>query len=149
VYRHILVPTDGSPASARAERAAVELARSLHAKITAIHVIAPYSAQAVAGIAVSRPAPLGREEYLRAAEARAETALRRVTALAREALVPAVSLTVTDADTGNALVRTAQDAGCDLIVIGSTSRAGLERIFAGSVASDVVNGTRLATLVCH
>jgi nucleotide-binding universal stress UspA family protein len=67
----------------------------------------------------------------------------------REALVPAVGITVTDADTGQALVRTAHDAGCDLIVMGSRNRTGLERIFAGSVASDVVNGTRLPTLVCH
>ena len=149
MYRHILVPTDGSPASERAERAAVQIARSLSAKITAIHVIHPYSPQAAAELAVSRPAPLGREEYRLAAEQRADTLLRRVMALAREALVPAVRLTVTDEDTGQALVRTAQDAGCDLIVIGSTSRAGLERIFAGSVASEVVNGTRLPTLVCH
>ena len=149
MYHHILVPTDGSPASERAERAAVQIAQSLSARITAIHVIAPYSPQALAELAVSRPAPLSREEYLIAAEQRADRLLRRVTALAREAFVPAVRLTVTDEDTGQALVRTAHDAGCDLIVMGTKSRAGLERIFAGSVASDGVNATRLPTLVCH
>ena len=149
MYRHILVPTDGSPTSERAERTAVQIASSLHAKITAIHVIAPYSPQAVAEIAAPHPAPLNREQYQRAAEHRAEVALARVTALARQAFVAAVRLTVTDPDTGPALVRAALDSDCDLIVMGSRSRAGLERIFAGSVTSDVVNGTRLPTLVCH
>jgi nucleotide-binding universal stress UspA family protein len=149
MYRHLLVATDGSPVSERAERAAVQIARKLRARITAIHVIAPYSPQAVAEIAHARPAPLSREEYQSAAEQRADTILRRVTALAREALVTAVRLTVTDADTGQALVRTARDAGCDLIVMGTKSRKGLERIFAGSVSSDVLGGTDIATLICH
>ena len=149
VYRHILVPTDGSPASERAERAAVQIARRLRARITAIHVIAPYSPQAVAEIAASHPAPLNREEYRSAAEHRADTALQRVSGLAREARVPVVRLTLTDEDTGQALVRTARDAGCDLIVMGSHGRKGIERILAGSVSSDVLSGSDIATLICH
>jgi nucleotide-binding universal stress UspA family protein len=60
-----------------------------------------------------------------------------------------VRLTVTDADTGQALVRTARDAGCDLIVMGTKSRKGIERIFAGSVSSDVLGATDIPTLICH
>ena len=149
MYHHILVPTDGSPASERAELAAVEIARRLHAKITAVHVIAPYSPQALAEIAVARPAPLTREEYQAAAEQRADALLRRVTTLARDAHVCAVRLTVTDDDAGQALIRTARDAGCDLIVMGSKGRKGIERIFVGSVSSDVLSGTNIATLICH
>jgi nucleotide-binding universal stress UspA family protein len=112
-------------------------------------VIAPYSPQALAEIGASRPVPLSREEYQLAAEQRADALLRRVAALAREARVSAVSLTVTDGDTGQALVRTARDAGCDLIVMGSKGRKGIERIFVGSVSSDVLGGTDIATLICH
>jgi nucleotide-binding universal stress UspA family protein len=149
MYRHILLPIDGSPASERAERAAVDVARQLNARITAVHVIAPYSPQALAEIAVARPEPLTREQYLLAAEQRADTMLRRVTALAREAHVTAVRLTVTGEDPGQAIVRTAEDAGCDLIVMGSKNRKGIERIFVGSVSSDVLSKTSIATLICH
>ena len=149
MYRHILVPTDGSPVSARAERAAVKIARRFHSKITAIHVIAPYSPQALAETAGPGPAPLTREEYARVAEKRAEALLQRLGARARRACVNVVKLSVIDEDAGEALMRVARDAGCDLIVMGSNSRRGLTRIFVGSVASDVLNGTDIPTLVCH
>jgi nucleotide-binding universal stress UspA family protein len=55
MYKHILVPTDGSPLSRKAVAAATELARGMKAKITALHVIPPYSAPVV-GDAVVAPA---------------------------------------------------------------------------------------------
>ena len=42
MYKHILVPTDGSKLSARAAKAAVGIARATGAKLTAFHVITPY-----------------------------------------------------------------------------------------------------------
>jgi nucleotide-binding universal stress UspA family protein len=149
VYRHILVPTDGSPVSARAEKAAVQIAKRFNAKITAVHVIAPYSRKALAESGGLGPVPLTREEYARAAVDRAESLLRRPYTQARRASVEAVKLSVTDEDTGAALVRTARDAGCDLIVMGSSSRQGIERVFVGSVAADVLSGTDIPTLICH
>lgn len=149
MYHHILVPTDGSPVSSRAERAAVQIAKRFHAKITAIHVIAPYSPTALAEAGGLGPVPLTREEYAQVAEERAETLLRRLYAHARRASVEVVKLSVTDEDTGSALVRAAHDAGCDLIVMGSHSRRGIERVFVGSVASDVLSGTDVPTLICH
>jgi nucleotide-binding universal stress UspA family protein len=149
MYRHILVPTDGSPVSARAERAAVQIAKRFHSKITAIHVIAPYSPQALAENDGLGPPSLTRDEYAKVAEDRSDTLLRRLYAHARRASVEVVKLSVTDEDTGATLVRTARDAGCDLIVMGSSTRRGIERIFVGSVASDVLNGTDIPTLICH
>ena len=149
MYRHILVPTDGSSVSQRAERAAVQIAKRFHAKITAIHVIAPYSPTALAEIAGPAPAPLTREAYAQVAEERAHALLRRLYAHAKRASIDVVKLSVTDQDTGAALVRAAHSAGCDLIVMGSHSRRGIERVFVGSVASDVLNGTDIPTLICH
>ena len=149
MYRHILVPTDGSSVSSRAERAAVQIAKRFHAKITAVHVIAPYSPTALAETAGTAPEPLTREGYAKVAEERAEQLLRRVFAQAKRAAIDVVKLTVTDEDTGAALVRLARDASCDLIVMGSSNRRGIERVFVGSVASDVLAGTDVPTLICH
>ena len=149
MYKHILVPTDGSSVSARAERAAVQIAKRFHAKITAVHVIAPYSPTALAEAGARGPEPLSRQEYAQVAEDRAQTLLRRLYAQAKRATVDVVKLSVTDEDPGEALVRVARDSGCDLIVMGSHSRRGIERIFVGSVASDVLSGTDIPTLICH
>ena len=47
MYRHILVPTDGSILSQRAVDAAIQLARPLGARVTALHVIARFHASDV------------------------------------------------------------------------------------------------------
>jgi nucleotide-binding universal stress UspA family protein len=42
VFKHVLIPTDGSPLSERAALGAVQLAKSLAARLTAIRVSVPY-----------------------------------------------------------------------------------------------------------
>ena len=42
MYKHILLPTDGSKLSAKAVRQAVRFAQSIGAKLTAIHVSVAY-----------------------------------------------------------------------------------------------------------
>jgi len=149
LYRHILVPTDGSLLSARAAKAAVGLGKKFKARITAVHVVPPYSPQALSEIGAVAPAPLSREQYRQVAEKRGSAALKKVTARAGRAGLRSEALLVTDDDPGAALIRAAQNAGCDLIVMGSSSRAGIQRIFLGSVASEVLNGTRIPTLICR
>jgi nucleotide-binding universal stress UspA family protein len=52
MYKHILLPTDGSKLSAKAVRQAVRFAQSIGAKLTAIHVSAEYRAMMDEGFAV-------------------------------------------------------------------------------------------------
>src|SRR5689334_793312 len=42
MYRHLLLPTDGSAPSMRATRLAIRLAKGWRARITALHVIPPF-----------------------------------------------------------------------------------------------------------
>ena len=149
MYSNILVPTDGSTMSARAEKAAVEIARRFKARITVVHVMAPYSPTALGEIRGLGPAPLTREEYTKAAEKRGKATLAKVAGRAKRAKVKAETLLVADADPGEALVKAARDHKCDLIVMASSSRVGIERIFLGSVASEVLSGARTPTLICH
>ena len=148
-YRHILVPTDGTLVSGRAEKAAIALGRKFRSKLTAIHVVAPYSPTALGEIRGLGPTPLTREEYEKAAQKRGKAILAKFAARAKRARLKAEVILVTDDSPGDALVRAARKGGCDLIVMGSNSRAGIERIFLGSVASEVLSGIRVPTLVCH
>lgn len=149
MYRHILVPTDGSLVSARAEKAAVEIARKFHARITVAHVIAPYSPTALGEIGGGGGEPLSPEAYREVAARRGRACARRVLARAKRAQVKAEVVLDTDDSPGDALVRIAENHDCDLIVMASNSRVGIQRIFIGSVASEVMNGTRTPVLICH
>lgn len=149
MYRHILVPTDGSLVSVRAEKAAIAIAKKFRARITVAHVMAPWSERAPAEIRSLGTDPLSKEEYEKLARKRADNAVRRVLARAKRAGVKAEAILETDRSPGDTLVRVARARKCDLIVMASNSRAGLERIFIGSVASEVLNGTKTPLLVCH
>ena len=151
MYKHILVPTDGSAVSARAEKAAVALARTFGARITAVHVIPPFSRSlgVVRSAGAGAAEPFSATEYREAAARRGRDALRRVTERAKAAGVHARVHLMTDARTGESLLRTAERGGCDLIVMASNGRRGIERFFVGSVASEVLRGTRKPVLLCR
>ena len=149
MYRHILVPTDGSLVSVRAEKAAIEIAKKFGARITVAHVMTPYSPRALGEVRGAGTQPMSKQEYEEVIGKRAKAAASRVVTRARRAKVAADTVLETDDSPSDALVRIANLAKCDLIVMGSSSRVGLERIFIGSVASEVLSGTKTPVLVCH
>ena len=55
MFKHILLPTDGSEFSERAALYGVQLAQSLNARVTAITVTAPWQAIAIGEVAVAIP----------------------------------------------------------------------------------------------
>src|SRR5690349_14671648 len=112
LYRHILVPTDGSLVSVRAEKVAIEMARKFRARITVAHVVAPYSAQLRADPRMPGAAPLSKPEYEKAASKRGEAAARRVLTRARRANVKAEAVVEMDDSPGDVLVRVARNKGC-------------------------------------
>ena len=149
MYRHILIPTDGSPVSARAEKAAIDMAKKFKASITAIHVVPPYSPRSLGEIRGAGTQPMSAAEYRQATEKRGMAVLKKIQVRARRAKLGAEVMLVTSDTPGDALAQAARETGCDLIVMGSNSRVGIERIFLGSVASEVLSATRIPTLICH
>jgi nucleotide-binding universal stress UspA family protein len=148
-YRHILVPTDGTPRSARAEKAANALAGDCNARVTTVHVVAPYSTRAVAEVGGPRHPALSADEYKRLVQARARAVLRKVTARARRARVPVESVVLVNEAPAEAIVDVARERGCDLIVMATSNRVGLERLFLGSVATEVLAHSTTPVLVCR
>jgi nucleotide-binding universal stress UspA family protein len=149
MYRHILVPTDGSLVSARAEKVAVEMAKKFRARITVAHVIAPYSPHVLGEVRGLGTQPLSKVEYDKVSQERGRNATRRVLTRAKRAKVAADAVVDSDDSPAEALVRIARNKDCDLIVMASNSRVGIERIFVGSVASEVLNSTKTPILICH
>lgn len=144
-FRHILLATDGSAASASAARLAVDLARSQGAKLTAVYVVDPFP---YLGIADTNP--MGLYAYLSAARDHAAAAHAQVTSLCTAPGGAPVQLQlrlVEDVPAAKGILRTALDENADLIVTGSHGRGGLEGLLLGSVAARVVTQSTIPVLV--
>ncbi|HWH42726.1 MAG TPA: universal stress protein [Usitatibacter sp.] len=146
LFRHILFPTDGSKLSVNAARYAVELARSLGAKLTALHVIAPYMPpfpDLTGGYAYAT----GEEEYQRITQDQAEQILGAVGEAARAANVPFESVRTVSGTPWDAIVRTAGESGCDAIVMASHGRKGVSALVLGSETIKVLTHCSIPVLV--
>ena len=146
MFKHILLATDGSDASAHAAALAVDLARTHDARLTALYVVDPYPY-----LGIGETNPMGFQAYMSAAHEHAAQAHARVVGLCDKGGKPvqlelqmAEDVTVTEG-----ILKMAQAEGADLIVIGSHGRSGLMRVMLGSVASKVVAQSPLPVLVAR
>ena len=142
MFKHILVPIDGSATAQLAVDKAIALARAFGSQVTAIYVIDPYPFTGV-----GTDFAYGQAEYLSAATAEANTAIKT----AKKALQAAglsVQTSVIEAHTvWRGIVESAVSMQTDLIVIGSHGRSGLEKLVLGSVTQAVLSHTHLPVLV--
>ena len=75
--------------------------------------------------------------------------LDRVADAAKQAGVPCDTIRVQDAQPYEAIIATATDRGCDLIVMSSRGRGGLSAVVLGSVTNKVLTYTKVPVLVCQ
>jgi len=147
MYRHILIPTDGSELAEHAVTNGLSLAKSLGAKVTVIIVEEPYPFywHGFAGHwALEELANLTVQIKKHAA-----SVLDRVANAAKQAGVSFDTIQVADAQPHQAIIATAADRGCDLIVMASHGRSGLSALALGSVTNKVLTHTKTPVLVCQ
>jgi nucleotide-binding universal stress UspA family protein len=147
VYKHILIPTDGSPLAARGARAGVKLARALGAKVTALHVAMPYGPATYGDAAAfyySGPSP---KEHKRFSEEAAKKALAPIQTGARKAGVACGVLVVFDWKPWEGILQAARSRKCDCIVMASHGRGGLGGVFLGSETQRVLAHSTIPVLV--
>ena len=142
MFKHILVPIDGSPTSMLAVSKAAELAKAFGSLVTALYVIDPYPFTGVGA-----DFAYGQSQYLSAATAEANTALD-----AAERAMQAVGVAVeTVLGEGHAVhegvLRALENTGADLVVMGSHGRRGLEKLMLGSVTQRVLGVVHVPVLV--
>jgi nucleotide-binding universal stress UspA family protein len=134
MFRHILIPTDGSEAAERAARQAVELAKALGARVTAL-TVSPRLHVPSYGVASVEDA---REEAMRAIEARTGSCVEVVRGYADERGVPCEMEHRMGDDAADAIVAAARELGCDAIAMGTRGHGGLVGLVLGSVAQRVL-----------
>ena len=133
-FRRILVATDFAESAERALACAVQLARRHGAELVLLHVYLDLPAYP--------EITAGQVEAIYEEQRRwIESALERRARSARSEGLLARALLRTG-PAASTIVATANDEGADLLVVGTHSRSGLDRLIVGSVAERVV---RLAT----
>jgi nucleotide-binding universal stress UspA family protein len=147
MFKHILLATDGSDASAHAAALAVDLARTHGARLTALYVVDPYPY-----LGIGEANPMGFQAYMSAAYDHAAQAHARVAELCDKGGGKPVELVLRmaqDVPATEGILRMAKDEGADLIVVGSHGRSGLMRMVLGSIATKVVAQSQLPVLVAR
>ena len=149
MYRHILVPTDGSELAEHAVTNGLSLAKSLGAKVTVIIVEDPEPIWLGATSFGEHGALVELSKYNEKIKIYAASALNRAADAAKHAGVPCDTIQVKDMPPYQAITATAADRGCDLIVMASHGRSGLSAVVLGSVTNKVLTHTKIPVLVCH
>ncbi|MBD9531387.1 universal stress protein [Comamonas sp. CMM01] len=142
MFKHILVPVDGSETSLHAVAKAAGLAKAFGSEVTAVYVLDPYPFTGVGA-----DFAYGQAQYLSAATAEANTALEAVKKQMDEAGVAVKTMVGEGHAVHEGIVRVADSVGADLIVMGSHGRRGLEKLVLGSVAQRVLSAARIPVLV--
>ena len=138
MYSRILIPTDGSAEVERAVEHALDLAEAHGATVHALYVV---NTASYAGLPMET-AWEGVDELLRSdAEAAVETVRERAQARS----IP-VETSIVEGTPSRCIVREAEENGCDLIVMGTHGRGGIDRLLLGSVAEKVVRASSLPVL---
>jgi len=145
MYKHILIPTDGSPASARAAKAGIELAGIVGARVTAF-----FAAPTPTPVIYDGVLPVGYMPPDRHAEIIERAATRYLGAiadLAKAAGVPCEALHVTSDFPADAILETAKRRKCDVIFMASHGRRGLSAMLLGSETQKVLTHSKIPVIV--
>ena len=145
MFKHILIPTDGSPVALKAAKAAVRFAAEVGARVTAFHAIEAWQPQLYGeGYGIDAQTF---QEFERVAREAGERQVAAVAKLAKAARVPFASVVAKAATPYEGIVDAARKKKCDVIFIASHGRRGLSRLMMGSVTQKVLTHATVPVLV--
>ncbi len=147
MFKHILVPTDGSELSVKAAKQAVKLAKTLGAKITGFYAAPDYSSTYYGdGYILRAPSAKAQAE---SAQKQARKCLSVIEVEAEVEKVPCEVFHVVSDSPYEAIIDAAKKKKCDLIFMASHGRRGLSGLVLGSETQKVLVHSKIPVLVCR
>ena len=143
MFKHILLPTDGSELSGAAIPKAIQFAKSINAKVTAFHVILPFHVFTVHTEMLEDT----KGQYERQSKLHAEQFLAEIKKAAEKAGVNCATDCVTSEHPYEMIIKAAEKNGCDLIMMASHGRRGMQGLLIGSETQKVLTHTKIPVLV--
>lgn len=142
MFKHILLPIDGSDASNRAIEKGAELAKALGAAVTLMTAIEQYPAGLKGTVYRAEDNPA----HQAARDAGAHWLDQAKMQVQKHGIEPTL-VVVQDRTVAQGILEAAQSAGADLIVMGSHGAGALERLLIGSQTQRVLAQTNIPVLV--
>lgn len=143
MYKHILLPTDGSELAGKAVKNGIDFAKETNAKITVLTVSAPFHVFTFNTQAVEDT----QEEYRKRMREHTSKTLQSVADAAKAAGVECETLHLEHEHPCQAIIDTAKGKGCDLIMMASHGRRGISAIVLGSETLKVLTHSKIPVLV--
>ena len=145
MYKRILVATDGSDLSAKAVDSAIDLAHACSAELIAVKVIPRYPQSYFEGAIALEPAEIKSVEK-KWAEA-GQTVVDEVKKAAEAKGVQVKAVVAKDDVVSEAILAAAKKHHCDLIVMASHGRRGIQKLLLGSETQHVLTHSTLPVLI--
>lgn len=146
MYKHLLLPTDGSTLAGKAVVKGIALAKALGARITLLSVVPEFRMVADESFVTPGSAQL-KGRYEREATARATGMLRKLQQRAAKAGVKADIVALTGDLPYRQIIATARSRKCDVVVMASHGRRGLTGLLLGSETVKVLTHSKIPVLV--
>jgi nucleotide-binding universal stress UspA family protein len=143
VFKHILIPSDGSALSQIALEGGLDIAKAMDARVTVLHVGVPFHVFAMDSAAITDTRP----EYERQVTAKGAEITRAAEAAAKKKGVNCRSVHVVAEHPYEEIVSTAGAERCDLIVMASHGRKGVKALLLGSETHKVLTHSSIPVLV--
>ena len=143
MFRHILLPTDGSPLSEVAVRKGIQFAKTINARVTGFCVVPALRY-------VGCEAEIG-AEFKKQAEAAVQAEVNKnllaIEKAAKEAGVPCEAAQEKNVQPYEAIIEAARKKECDLIIMASHGRRGVGALLLGSETQKVLTHSKIPVLV--
>ncbi|MEO8821024.1 MAG: universal stress protein [Ginsengibacter sp.] len=148
--KKILIAIDYNPTAEKIVNAGYSLAESMNAEVVLLHVVADYTYYS----SLDYSPIMGFNSFSNLGMLQTNTVLELQDA-AQEFLEktkahlgdPSIKTLVKDGDSGDAIIEAAKNLDADVIVMGSHSRRGLDKILMGSVAEKVLRHSEIPLFI--
>ena len=145
MFKHLLLPTDGSKLSEDAIRVGIQLAKTVNAKVTGIYVMPEFQIFTFVTGMLEDP----KREIAKNSDADAAQYLSVIETTAQAAGVTCDIASATHDHPYEAIIKAGKQRGCDLIVMASHGRKGVQAILLGSETQKVLTHSNIPVLVCR
>jgi nucleotide-binding universal stress UspA family protein len=143
MFKHILLPTDGSSLSETAIQSGIRFAKEINAKVTGLCVVP----KGYYAIYEGEIPGVFQEKALAECKAQAENKLSQIAKTAEQAGVSCETVLESSDQPYESIIKVADQKGCDLIMMASHGRHGMEALLLGSETQKVLTHSKIPVLV--
>lgn len=148
--KNILIAIDYNPTAQQIAEAGYELAKSMNAQVILLHVVADYTYYS----SLDYSPIMGFDQFSNLGTVQLDS-VKELENAAHDYLEQtkshlgddSIKTLVKDGDSGDAIIEAAKNLEADIIVLGSHSRKGLDKILMGSVAEKVLRHSKIPLFI--